>query len=102
MADDIYLAAVDMSLLQGGLFDFIRDWQPPHEYHRVGQSVDFSSYYRDLNGEIVTVDVIRDGALLPSTNMIDQSVLDDCFDREGFDRWESPDLIHYEYRTEEQ
>jgi hypothetical protein len=99
MSGDIFLAAVDMSLPWGGEFDINGNWQSPHEYHRLGISIDFSSYYRDSAGNVVLVDLFRDDAFVRSTNTINQSFLDDCFDRLGFDRWEAPTLIHYESRN---
>ncbi|MCL5020907.1 MAG: hypothetical protein M1339_04430 [Bacteroidetes bacterium] len=96
MEDDIFLAAIDMSLPWGGLFDIHGDWLPPHSLHRVGKSVDFSRFYRDASGKVISVDIYIDGTLRQTTNEVDQSLLDEDFSLFSFKRLEAPALIHYE------
>lgn len=104
MPSNIYLAAVDMSLPNGGGFDIAGGWNADiqkgaagHILHREGKSVDFSKYYRDANGNIILVNIYRDGVLVKTTNRIDQDLLDRLFDQLGFDRKEIKiDKIHYE------
>ena len=102
LEDDVFLAAIDMSLPLGGKFEINGDWESgkgPHQYHRVGKSIDFSHTYRDDSGAVITVDIYENGTLQESTTQIDEKMLDAKFDRNGFDRWErSIGKIHYEYR----
>ncbi len=95
---DIFLAAIDMSLPWGGLFDINGDWNTPHSLHRVGKSVDFSKWYRDASGNVISVDIYVDGKLWRTTNMVNQKILDSYFAEESFDRKErNIGKIHYEY-----
>jgi hypothetical protein len=96
MPSDIFLAVIDMSLPFGGLFDINGDWHTPHSLHRVGKSVDFSKYYRDASGKVISVDIYRDGTLRETTNTIDQEELDRRFAILQFKRLEAPEKIHYE------
>jgi hypothetical protein len=103
MPNDIFLAAIDMSLPFGGKFEIHGDWESdrgPHEYHRIGKSVDFSHTYRNANGRVIPVYIYNeDDELIETTNQINEDTLDDKFDRRGFNRWERPQrLIHYESR----
>jgi hypothetical protein len=100
LEDDIFLAAIDMSLPLGGLFDINGNWMPPHNAHRVGKSIDFSGTFRDAAGNEIDVDFYRDGQLINTTRFIDQRELDRRFDRQGFNRLERDrGLIHYEWRS---
>ncbi len=100
MDSSIFLAALDMSLPWGGLFDYQDgDWHPPHQYHRVGKSVDFSHFYTDASGKRTPLMLYVDGKPWKTFSMIDEKTLDDCFKQEGFVRWErSIHKIHYELR----
>jgi hypothetical protein len=50
MASDFYnnndatLGINDMSLIYGGVFDLDRDWEEPHNLHRLGRSIDIDSH----------------------------------------------------------
>jgi hypothetical protein len=95
LPSDAYLAVIDMSLPWGGLFDIYGDWSPPHEEHREGTSVDFSKYYRDASGNLVSVQISRDDET-GETNVINDDKLDDYFDNEGCSRKEKEEgKIHY-------
>ena len=96
MESDVFLAAIDMSLPSGGLFDIKGHWQTPHQLHRTGKSVDFSAFYRDSVGNTIKVEIYIDGVLRKTTDRIDQDFLDKKFDALRFSRKEKPDLIHYE------
>lgn len=96
MDNDIFLAAIDMSLPWGGLFDINGDWQTPHSLHRVGKSVDFSKYYKDTLGNATSVGIYIDGTLRQTTNMVDEEKLDKKFSDLHFKRLEAPQKIHYE------
>jgi hypothetical protein len=97
LASDRFLAAVDMSLPLGGLFDIRGNWLPPHDLHRAGKSVDFSHFYRDASAATISVSVYVDGQLVERTNRIDEDLLDAKFELLDFDRKEkSIGLIHYE------
>jgi len=99
MASDIFLAAIDMSLPLGGLFDINGNWSSPHELHRAGKSVDFSHFYRDATGVTIFIDFYIDGQLIETTNCIDEELLDSKYDLLDFDRKEKAiGLIHYEAR----
>ena len=109
MPNDFFLAVIDMSLPFGGGFDIRGGWDQDisgqsgaagHEFHRLGKSVDFSRYYRDLAGQVITVNIFVDEELRRTTNRIDEDELDRFFDLEGFDRWERGiGKIHYESRN---
>ncbi len=100
MEPDIYLAVIDMSLPWGGLFDIKGNWTTPHDWHRVGRSVDFSKHYRDSNGkEIEVVISDEDGNVIEITKIIDDDKLDEFFEDENFEcsRQEKDiGLIHYQ------
>jgi hypothetical protein len=101
LAPAISLGVIDMSLPDGGLFDVYGDWQPPHNLHREGKSVDFSHYYMDIcKNPVVPLDVIfynKDGSIFETTNVIDDDMLDKMFDKQDCDRKEKNlGLIHYE------
>jgi len=104
MPTDIYLAAVDMSLPYGGGFDIGGGWNADivsggagHVLHREGKSIDFSKYYKDANGNNITVNIYREGVLVQNTNKIDDDMLDRLF--RNFDRKEKAiGKIHYESR----
>jgi hypothetical protein len=96
MESDVYLAVIDMSLPLGGLFDINGRWTTPHELHRTGKSVDFTTFYRDASGGAIFVDIFIDGTLRSTTNKINQTLLDQLFSRRGFRRLERPSKIHYE------
>jgi hypothetical protein len=103
LENDIFLAAIDMSLPLGGKFEIDGNWESgsgPHEYHRLGKSVDFSYTYRDNTGGIIEIDIYEDDELIKTTNQIDEDRLDFWFDRRGLDRWERRiHRIHYESRN---
>ena len=107
MPADIFLAVIDMSLPLGGGFDLHGGWNQDiqrggagHEYHRLGKSADFSYFYRNANGQVITVNIYIDDELRQTTNRIDDVELDQRFDRVGFDRWERRiRKIHYESRN---
>jgi hypothetical protein len=103
LENDIFLAAIDMSLRLGGKFEINGDWESgngPHQHHRVGKSVDFSHTYRDNTGRAIDVDFFRDNKLVQTTNQINEQTLDKFFHRRGFDRWERAiGKIHYESRN---
>jgi hypothetical protein len=100
---DVFLAAIDMSLPLGGKFEIYGNWESgngPHQYHRIGKSVDFSHTYRNGAAREIEVDVFRDGELVETTDQINEDVLDRHFSRRGFDRWErNIGKIHYESRN---
>ena len=79
-APDVYLAVIDMSLPYGGLFDINGDWDTPHDWHRVGRSVDFSKYYKDSGGNnIQVVFYDEDGNVIKTTDLITDDDLDKYF-----------------------
>jgi hypothetical protein len=99
LSPDIYLAVIDMSLPWGGLFDINGDWIPPHEYHRVGESVDFSKHYKDSSGNNIEVAFFdENGNVIEITGVIDDDELDKMFSKEKkCSRWEKKiGKIHYE------
>jgi len=99
MEHGIYLAVIDMSLPQGGLFDIGGNWLPPHNLHRTGKSVDFSHFYKDASGQKITVNIYVDGELWETTDSISQDRLDFFFEKAGFNRLErNINKIHYESR----
>jgi len=58
------LSINDISLPQGGLFDFRLDWSPPHEFHRKGIEVDINRAPLDQNGNPLTpIDCVQDVTL---------------------------------------
>jgi hypothetical protein len=42
--NDATLGINDMSLIYGGVFDLDRDWEEPHNLHRLGRSIDIDSH----------------------------------------------------------
>ena len=50
LTDQKTLSINDISLPQGGLFDFRRDWSAPHKTHRRGAQVDINRAPLDPNG----------------------------------------------------
>jgi hypothetical protein len=99
LTNDTFLAALDMSLPLGGLFDIGGNWQPPHQWHRLGRSIDFSRFYRKENRETKFVPLVIDGQIVRTTNVINDEKLDFWFDYYGFNRHERKvGKIHYESR----
>jgi hypothetical protein len=91
------LAAIDMSLPKGWLFDIGGDWLPPHTLHREGRSVDFSKYYRDNIGNIINVTIYKKGKPVKTTTIIDDDKLDQYFRDMKCKRYEKNiGKIHYE------
>jgi hypothetical protein len=100
LTNDTFLAAIDMSLPLGGLFDIGGNWQPPHQWHRLGRSIDFSRFYRNENRETRLVPIVVDGQVVRTTNVINDDKLDFWFDYYGFNRHErNIGKIHYESRN---
>lgn len=97
---DIYLAVIDMSLPWGGLFDIDGNWKPPHDYHRIGRSVDFSKHYKDGNGNDLEVTFFdEDGNVAEVTEIVDDDKLDEFFEDENFEctrKEKDKGLIHYQ------
>ena len=99
-APDVYLAVIDMSLPYGGLFDINGDWDTPHDWHRVGRSVDFSKYYKDSGGNnIQVVFYDEDGNVIKTTDLITDDDLDKYFAEKKYKctrKEKSIGKIHYE------
>ena len=99
-APDVYLAVIDMSLPSGGLFDINGDWDTPHDWHRVGRSVDFSKYYKDSGGNnIQVVFYDEDGNVIKTTDLITDDDLDKYFAEKKYKctrKEKSIGKIHYE------
>jgi|GEM_PF-4890984 len=100
LSGNVFLAAIDMSLPSGGLFDIDGNWSPPHRWHRFGKSIDFRPFYVNTNQQIITVPIVIDGEQRGATNKVDAELLDKRFDLRGFDRFERRiGKIHYESRN---
>ncbi len=87
-----------MSLPLGGLFDIDGDWKPPHDFHRVGRSVDFTKFYRDASNNNIEVFISdEDGNVIETTGIIDDDDLDKRFSKKDCTRKEKKEgLIHYQ------
>ncbi|MBI5746986.1 MAG: hypothetical protein HZA13_08280 [Nitrospirae bacterium] len=87
-----------MSLPWGGLFDIDGNWTTPHDWHRVGRSVDFSKHYKDGNGNNLEVTFFdEDGNVTKITEIINDDKLDKYFKNRNCTRKEKEiGKIHYQ------